>query len=62
MSKPPKVEFYRSGRWRADKWCKEWYWCIRASNGNILADSGESYKRKIDCIKGFRLAMSAVEK
>lgn len=29
-----------------------WRWAYRASNGRILADGGESYKRRADCIKG----------
>ncbi len=29
---------------------KEWRWRLTASNGRILADSGEGYKRKRDCL------------
>ncbi len=29
---------------------KEWRWRLKASNGKIIADSGEGYKRKFDCI------------
>lgn len=28
-----------------------WRWRYVASNGNILAHSGESYRRRIDCIR-----------
>lgn len=28
----------------------EWRWTIRASNGKIVADSAESYKRKRSCL------------
>jgi uncharacterized protein YegP (UPF0339 family) len=28
----------------------EWRWRLRASNGNILADSGEGYANKGDCL------------
>ena len=28
---------------------KEWRWRLSATNGNVLADSGEGYKRKVDC-------------
>jgi len=33
-----KLEIYRDGR-------REWRWRLRASNGRILADSGEGYRR-----------------
>jgi len=28
----------------------EWRWRLKASNGRILADSGEGYKSKQDCL------------
>jgi hypothetical protein len=28
----------------------DWYWRIRAKNGNIRADSGEGYARRIDAL------------
>jgi uncharacterized protein YegP (UPF0339 family) len=34
-----KIEVYRDGR-------REWRWRLRASNGRILADSGEGYRRR----------------
>ena len=30
----------------------EWRWRLRASNGKIIADSGEGYKNKQDCLQG----------
>jgi uncharacterized protein len=30
----------------------EWRWKFKASNGDILADSGEGYKNKSDCEAG----------
>ena len=30
----------------------EYRWRIRAENGSILADSGEGYKNKADCLHG----------
>ncbi len=33
----------------------EWRWRLRAQNGNVLADSGESYKRREDCEHGISL-------
>lgn len=35
---------------------KEWRWRLTASNGRILADSGEGYKRKRDCLRGLYIA------
>lgn len=43
-----RLEFYRSGIRR------QWRWRYRHGNGNILADSGESYARRIDAMKGAR--------
>ncbi|MFC2075562.1 YegP family protein [candidate division KSB1 bacterium] len=33
----------------------EYRWRLRARNGRIVADSGEGYKRKSDCLHGIRL-------
>ena len=42
-----KVQIYkdRRGKWR---------WRLKASNGNILADSGQGYVRKFECWKGWK--------
>lgn len=32
----------------------EWRWRIVASNKRIVADSGEGYKRKYDCVRALR--------
>ena len=37
---------------------KKWRWNVTAANGQILADSGEGYTRKIDAVR----AASAVGK
>ncbi len=29
----------------------EWRWRLKARNGRILADSGESYKRRATCLR-----------
>lgn len=29
----------------------EWRWALIAKNSKILADSGESYRRKAECLK-----------
>ena len=34
-----KLQIYHDGR-------REWRWRLRASNGRILADSGEGYRRR----------------
>lgn len=44
-----RAEVYRdsSGQWR---------WRLRAGNGRIVADSGESYRKQADCLAGLRIA------
>lgn len=36
----------RSGQWR---------WRLRAANNRIIADSGEAYNKKADCLHGIEL-------
>ena len=38
-----KLEIYRDGR-------GEWRWRLRASNGRIVADSGEGYQRRASAL------------
>jgi uncharacterized protein YegP (UPF0339 family) len=33
----------------------EWRWRLKASNGKIIADSGEGYKNEADCIAAIEL-------
>jgi uncharacterized protein YegP (UPF0339 family) len=33
----------------------EWRWRLVAANGNTLADSGEGYRNKQDCLAGIEL-------
>jgi len=40
-----KLELYRDSQ-------KDHRWRVRASNGKILAESGEGYRRKRDSIRG----------
>ena len=40
----PKLQVYRDGR-------REWRWRLRASNGRIVADSGEGYCRRMSVRK-----------
>ena len=44
----PKFEVYK------DK-AGEWRWRLRASNGRIIADSGEGYNNKQYCLHGIEL-------
>ncbi len=37
--KQAKLEIYRDAR-------REWRWRLKASNGRIMADSGEGYRRR----------------
>ena len=36
----------------------EWRWRFIASNGRIIADSGEGYINKTDCLHGIELVKS----
>lgn len=44
-----KYEYFRSKR------NDEWYWRLRAANGQIIAVGGEGYKNKADCLRGIEL-------
>lgn len=33
---------------------KQWRWRLRAKNGRIMADSGESYWHRVDCRRAMR--------
>ena len=37
----------------------QWRWHLKAANGRIIADSGESYWNKDDCINGINLVKQA---
>lgn len=41
-----RIEVYRTTVRR------KWRWRYVAANGNILADSGQGYTRRIDCLAG----------
>lgn len=36
---------------------KQWRWSVYAMNGRVLADSGEGYRRRGDCLNGAALAL-----
>jgi uncharacterized protein YegP (UPF0339 family) len=38
---------------------KEWRWRLRAANGRIIANSGESYRRRIDCSDAIELVRNS---
>ena len=40
-----KLEIYRDAK-------RQWRWRLRASNGRIVADSGEGYRRKASLLAG----------
>ena len=44
-----KLEIYRDRR-------GEWRWRLRASNGRIVADSGEGYRRRASMLHGIECA------
>lgn len=50
MARKPKAFLYRDRK-------GEWRWAIRAANGNKLSNGGESYRRKIDCLRMLWKAM-----
>lgn len=37
---------------------REWRWRLKASNGRIIADSGEGYANYLDCLHGIELVKS----
>jgi uncharacterized protein YegP (UPF0339 family) len=37
----------------------EWRWQLRATNNRIIADSGEGYQDKRDCLHGIELVKNA---
>lgn len=40
---------------------REWRWTLKASNNRIIADSGESYRRKADCMAAIALVQLGAE-
>lgn len=44
-----EYEYYQSAK------NKEWYWRLKASNGKIIADGGQGYENKADCLHGISL-------
>jgi len=48
MASSAKFEYYldRAGNWR---------WHLKAPNGLIIADSGQGYSSRLDCLEGIRL-------
>ena len=54
MKRPMKLELYRAIDRPDTVSATEigWRWRVRATNGRILADSGEAYVRLRDCARG----------
>jgi uncharacterized protein len=52
--KMPKIEIYRDD-------AKEWRWRLKATNGKIVAVSGEGYKNKASILKVLRYLTEADE-
>ena len=38
---------------------KQWRWRLRADNGRLVANAGESFKRKVDCLDSVKLVISS---
>ena len=38
-----------------------WRWHLKAANGKIIADSGEGYVNKSDCLHGITLVKQAYD-
>lgn len=36
-----------------------WRWRLRVTNGNVVADSAESYERRHDCERGIELVKAS---
>lgn len=33
----------------------DWRWHYKSSNGRVIADSGEGYRNKSDCLRGIQI-------
>lgn len=51
-----RLEIYRENNGRGD-----WRWRAVAKNGRTVADSGEGYRRKCDCVRIARSLMPNVQ-
>ncbi len=48
-----KVEIYKAK--------DGWRWRAKAANGKIVADSGEAYERRVDCVHGLGIARDVLD-
>ena len=39
----------------------EWRWQLKTENGNIIADSGEGYRNRQDCLAGIQLVKRSAQ-
>lgn len=37
---------------------REYRWCLKAANGEVVADSAESYKTKAKCLAGIKVVQT----
>jgi uncharacterized protein YegP (UPF0339 family) len=51
MAKVPEFEVYRDHMQR-------WRWRLKAPNGEIIADSGQGYHHRQDCLRGIQLVQA----
>lgn len=51
-----KYEVYQVKR---GKFAGQWRWRLKAANGRIIANSGESYRNRLDCLKAIDLVMAS---
>lgn len=49
-------------RFQAFKARDGWRWHLRAANGRILADSGEAYASRRNCLRAIATVTAAVER
>ena len=56
-----KTKNYRFVIYRANDDSGEWFWHLIHRNGKIVADGGESYKRKGSCIKALTNIIAGIE-
>lgn len=47
-----KFELYRDE-------ARDYRWRLRSANGNTIAESGEGYRRREDCLRGIELVKSS---
>lgn len=57
-----RVAFQETGKFVAEVYKDkkmEWRWRLRAANKKVLADSGEGYKNKKDCLEALAMIVQS---